>query len=134
MGFFHCLGRAILYVFVIFAGCLWTVTCVVLIMAVYCLIGFCKNCAEDRAGGCHDLPLMCEGIEKSIEYSRKGWKELWKLVETSRPHDEESRPTASVVPPELATPSPVRLRPERHVWMPMNHLNDGIMGPSLGEI
>ena len=38
--------------------------------------------AENREGGCHDLPLICEGMSISTDYSADGWKWLWSLMKT----------------------------------------------------
>lgn len=133
------LGRTLLHIFVIFAGCVWTVLCFVLVMAAFCLVGACRNLAENRTGGCHDLPLMCKGIETSIEWSEKGWRSLWKLVETSRPSDVENGSKQPVVPPELARPPPARVRPGSNVGLQVDdrtarRSSDVIMGPKLWEI
>ena len=77
----HHLGRVLLWLFIIFLGIMWTVACFVFVMTGYCLVGCCRNLAEHREGGCHDLPLICEGISVSADYSADGWRCLWSYME-----------------------------------------------------
>jgi hypothetical protein len=82
---FHLLGRALLHLFILFLCFLWILACYVFIMAVVCVLGSLKNCAEDRTGGCHDLPLLCSGMSLAAEYSAMGCAWLWAFTETRRP-------------------------------------------------
>ena len=104
-------------------------------MAGYCLAGACRNFAENRTGDCHDLPLLCEGIEKSVEYSQYGWKELWKLMETSREEDLEVGSNEIVDQTELSRPSSARLRPEKgRVEVPPDHWKSETMSRQIWDI
>src|SRR5271156_2173758 len=86
---FRLIGRRLLYVLIVFLGCLWTLGCFVVVMTAVCLWGCIQNCAHDRAGGAHDLPLLCNGITYAWNLSLSGWQELWTWVEPSHPPPDE---------------------------------------------
>ena len=99
----HHLGRILLFLVILFLGFMWTVACFVFVMAGYCLVGCCKNLAEHREGGCHDLPLICEGISVSADLSADGWRCLWALMETEDSmcfHNTAGLTNLSYLPPD----------------------------------
>jgi hypothetical protein len=141
MAWIHSLGRGLLYVLIVLLGCLWTLGCFVVVMTAVCLWGFLKNCSENRTGGCHDLPLLCDGINKSVEWSAWGWRGLWSWVEPPHPQDDEEMAPSQVEPPTISPPPPALSRSSRgHVGMDrtvanLNHTfdypRDMIRGPTF---
>ena len=112
---FRFLGRGLLYVLIVLLGCLWTLGCFVVIMTAVCLWGCLENFAKDRVGGPQDLPLICNGINSSWDWSLLGWRKLWTLVERSRPLDEEESTATQVVESPMVTPPPRAVsRPSRN--------------------
>ena len=78
----HHLGQALLWLVILFLSFMWTVACFIVVMTGYCVVGCCRNLEENREGGCHDLPLICEGMSVSTAWSAGGWKWLWSLMKT----------------------------------------------------
>jgi len=94
------LGRIIiiimLYILVILAAFLWIVGCFVCIMTGYCIVGCCINFANQRTGGCHDCPLICDGVERAVAWSHWGCQKLWSFTKktTNRQNDVDRQPSA----------------------------------------
>jgi hypothetical protein len=90
------------------AWVVWSVVCSSVIMAGYCIAGCCQNLARHREGGCHDLPLMCDGIERSLAWSLWGCRHIWEAVKgqiitpnRQRAHQENRRRNIAMPPPRL---------------------------------
>lgn len=77
------LGRALLYLLILFLCFLWSLACFVIVMTLFCIFGCLKNCIDRREGGTHDLPLLCKGMSVAMEYSTDGCTWLWEFTKTS---------------------------------------------------
>lgn len=92
----------------ILACIVWSSACFAFIMLGYCIAAACINCAKHRNGGCHDCPLLCEGIERSLAWSRWGCRHIIrhtrKLLTPRRDSQRrrvENRPPIITPPPRL---------------------------------
>jgi hypothetical protein len=86
-----CIGRILIYLVVIFLCALWIILCFAFVMTGYCIVGCCINFCTRRSGGCHDLPLICDGIERSTAYAHWGCDWLWSF--TKHPRSDENEPS-----------------------------------------
>ena len=104
MTFCHGLQIVLLYIAIVFLGCIWTVGCFVVIMTSVCLKRWGENCLANRTGGCHDLPFICAGVDEAVEWSVWGWRSLWMCVEPPDPPDDEEQQRQEAEEPEIRRP------------------------------
>jgi hypothetical protein len=106
--------KLLVITFCVTACVVWSAVCCSVIMAGYCIVGCCLNLARHKEGGCHDLPLMCDGIERSLAWSFWGCRNIWEGVkgqiitqDRQRAHQENRRRNIATPPPRLF-PNPTR--------------------------
>jgi hypothetical protein len=82
------MGRTLVYPIVIFLCVLWIIWCFVFIMTGFCIVGCCTNFCANRSGRYHDLPVLCDGIERSTAYAVLGCNWLLSFTQPLGPHSD----------------------------------------------
>jgi hypothetical protein len=105
------LWKLLVIVLCISACITWSSACFSCIMAAYCIAGCCINCATRRVGGCHDCPLICDGIERSLAWSLWGCRLILRFTRkiiTPRDQWQEIENTSLITPPPRLYTNPTR--------------------------